>query len=574
MVDDNTIDTEKLWYAYQPIVSISSGYVFGYEALLRGFHDAGYPTINSVFDAAYDTNNLHNLEMKLREKAISETANILNETKAKLFFNMDNRILRDSNYKSGFTLDILNKYNVNAELLCIEISEMHELAASEQSLKNLQSYKHKPYMIALDDFGIGYSGLQLLYDQQPNIIKIDRFFINDICRDERKKLFVKSIVDLTHTLGILVVAEGIETQQELLSCKEINCDLAQGYYIARPAKVTELKQVYEIVSDTIKQDRRTAPLSQKLIQKLQDELVIIPTINTTNEMIDVFDKFQKNVDYNFIAVLDERGYPFGVIKETDLKTYIYAPYGKELLKKKQIFDFITSATVCDINTDVDKILTMYSIDSTAVIIVTENFKYLGVLTPDSLLKLINEKNLAFARDQNPLTRLPGNNPILEYINYVIESDEEYILIYFDLNNFKPFNDKFGFRQGDRAILLMAETLKAVFYNEFVGHIGGDDFFVGLKTNSNMAKSSIIDVFRQFQLNMESFYEPEIRKSGFYISEDRDGIIKEFSLLSCSAAMIVMQCGTRNITSNKLISIIADIKKSSKTSTNHIAEFVV
>ena len=170
--------------------------------------------------------------------------------------------------------------------------------------------------------------------------------------------------------------------------------------------------------------------------------------------------------------------------------------------------------------------------------------------------------------------MPGNNPILEYINYAIDADDEYVLIYFDLDNFKPFNDKFGFRQGDRAILLMSETLKSAFYNEFIGHIGGDDFFVGLKTNSNIAKSKINDAFKQFQLNMESFYEPEIRKSGFYISEDRTGIIRDFQLLSCSAAMIVIQNGARKITSNKLISLIADIKKSAKTSTNHIAEILV
>ena len=186
-----------------------------------------------------------------------------------------------------------------------------------------------------------------------------------------------------------------------------------------------------------------------------------------------------------------------------------------------------------------------------------------------LLKVINEKHLANARDQNPLTQLPGNNAITTFINEALLDDSEYVLVYFDLNNFKPFNDTFGFRQGDRAILMFAETLRKSSSN-FIGHIGGDDFFIGLKTNLDDARLLVSEILDKFTHNMESFYSPEIRQSKQYSGHDREGNFKLFPLLSCSAAMILIPTGERTKTIDQIISQIADIKSDAKNSPDNIA----
>ena len=103
-----------------------------------------------------------------------------------------------------------------------------------------------------------------------------------------------------------------------------------------------------------------------------------------------------------------------------------------------------------------------------------------LLSAASLLRVINENSLAQARDCNPLTKLAGNSSIASYVSEACPNTaEDFVLAYMDLDNFKAFNDAYGFRQGDRAILLFAELMRKQFQqdNIFLGHVGGDDFFV-------------------------------------------------------------------------------------------------
>ena len=143
--------------------------------------------------------------------------------------------------------------------------------------------------------------------------------------------------------------------------------------------------------------------------------------------------------------------------------------------------------MAEISEKYEKIIELFSMNEEIDgIIITKNGKYKGVLSARSLIKIISEKNIAAARDQNPLTKLPGNRKIKNFIEKSLEDIfQEYILIYYDFDNFKPFNDIYGFDAGDRAILMFADILKKNFEKDenFIGHIGGDDFFVGLKSGS-------------------------------------------------------------------------------------------
>ncbi|MCD8476564.1 MAG: diguanylate cyclase [Sulfurospirillum sp.] len=107
---------------------------------------------------------------------------------------------------------------------------------------------------------------------------------------------------------------------------------------------------------------------------------------------------------------------------------------------------------------------------------------MGYLSSRVLLEMINEKNIVDAKDQNPLTGLSGNRIINEFVSTAMESKEKVMMAYFDFDNFKPFNDYYGFRKGDRAITLFADILRSAVGLEecLVGHVGGDDFFFRLE----------------------------------------------------------------------------------------------
>ncbi|HVO37749.1 MAG TPA: EAL domain-containing protein [Spirochaetia bacterium] len=212
-------------YAFQPIVSIHSGVCLGYEALLRDWDAAGFSSIHAVFDAAHADNALFSVELALREKAVRKFQGIPFHRKTKLFFNIDNRVLSMPDYSTGATAQILRRHGLHPDTVVFELSEKHDLSAFTQAAQaSLMSCKRQAYKIAIDDFGTGYSGLQLLYNSEPDFIKIDRFFIADMAAVSRKRLFAATVLNLAHTLGIMVIAEGVETASEYSCRKDIGCD--------------------------------------------------------------------------------------------------------------------------------------------------------------------------------------------------------------------------------------------------------------------------------------------------------------------------------------------------------------
>ena len=121
--------------------------------------------------------------------------------KQQSFYNLDNRLLLSPDYDPGYTGKFLKKLNLHNGNLIFEISERHELGDKIQTVSMLASYRNQGYKIAVDDCGTGFSGLQLLYYTEPDCIKIDRFFIQDIESDSKKRLFVSSIVEICPSNG-------------------------------------------------------------------------------------------------------------------------------------------------------------------------------------------------------------------------------------------------------------------------------------------------------------------------------------------------------------------------------------
>ena len=148
------------------------------------------------------------------------------------------------------------------------------------------------------------------------------------------------------------------------------------------------------------------------------------------------------------------------------------------------------------------------------------------------------------------------------------------MVYFDFDNFKPFNDYYGFRKGDRVILLFADLLKksSMLKDSLVGHIGGDDFFLGWsepdETDEEVYKivKKIVD---DFSSDVESFYDEKDRNRGFIKAKSRDGEVRNFKLLTVSAATIIIQEGIKaegDILSREL----TRLKKSAKMQSSHMS----
>ncbi len=150
----------------------------------------------------------------------------------------------------------------------------------------------------------------------------------------------------------------------------------------------------------------------------------------------------------------------------------------------------------------------------------------------------------------------------------------YHLIYFDFDNFKPFNDKYGFRNGDRLILMFADMLKkkAISKNRFIGHVGGDDFFLGIKNaDRGQVLKETAKLAETFKKNAESFYDSNTIECGYMAAKDRYGKQRQIPLISISTAILELPENVNRACSiEDAANLIALLKKEAKRSENKMA----
>ncbi|MBR9901323.1 MAG: EAL domain-containing protein [Rhodospirillales bacterium] len=568
---------EKVDFAFQPIVSPHTGHVFGYEALLRCWEDAGFSSIQALFDTAWDTGNLHSVDMMLRAKAIDKFARFPDAKRLKLFYNFDNRVVKTEDYQPGQTAALLSEAGLERDTIFLEISERHDISNAGYLKDILVRYRSQGFKIAIDDYGSGFAQLRALYECEPDIIKIDRFFIDGIDRDRRKELFVTQITAFAHMIAAQVVAEGVETREEFLCCRRLGCDLVQGFFIARPGRdIPEQTDIVKAAADIAADSRRQSDHDDDVVRSY---LLETPALPSDINPVDILTYFQQNPDISLVPVVGPDGEPLGIVRDSEFKAFIYTPFGRELLQnpanRANIKRFLRRCPIADIRTSLSELLeTFVATEALDGVILTENGQYLGVLDQSALLRAVNERNTLNARDENPLTRLPGNSAIYRYAARALaEPRRRRFAVYFDFDNFKPFNDRYGFRQGDRAILLFKDILgKVLSQNDwFVGHIGGDDFFAYVQSiDFEDAVAAVRRAQAMFDAQIKSFYDPKTRETGYLTGKGRDGEPTRFDLMSVSAALIRLPAERTDITLDHISVEAAKLKALAKTSPGRFA----
>ncbi len=557
----------KLDYAFQPIVNVKSGKIYAVEALLRNFHEAGgFYSIFNLLDEAFHDAVLYQLDLELRSLALKKFSEIDIEY-LQMFYNIDNRIMYMPDFTTGNTSSILNKLNFDKKSICFELSERGTLQDPSAITNMVTRYQQEGYDIAIDDFGTGIAGLQLLYYAKAKFIKIDRFFIQNIQKDAKKRLFCSSIINMAHIMSMKVIAEGVETKEEYLTCKDIGVDLVQGYLIQKPkTDITKIKGKYHHINELYKNDQRS--YTTNLVDKSKIEIIEPLKLDAT--LNDLFEYFKHHPTNTFVPIIDKLGQLYGVIYEKDIKELSYSQFGVSLAKNdktnNKLKKFIKDTISSEITWGVDKILEIYNMDknSSYGIFITKNSQYYGFIDVNNLLSISYHRNIEIAKDQNPLTKLPGNRQIELFITNALQcvDDKTYHIVYFDFNDFKPFNDIYGFRQGDRAIILFTDILKKeLTKDQFIAHIGGDDFFIGFKDSTYEDVYSVINNIQiKFCSQVKELYNALDKKNGFIETKDRFGEVRKFKLLGVCSAIIEISKQKKHADLDKVLGII---KKESK-----------
>ena len=217
--------------AFQPIVDVEARTVFAHEALVRGADGAGAFAVLS----AVDDSNRYGFDQACRVKAIEQAAALgLADGGARLSINFLPNAVYEPSACIRLTLATAERTGFPLDRLIFEFTE-DERVDTAHLLRILTTYKAMGFMTAIDDFGAGYAGLNLLAKFQPDIIKLDMDLVRGLDRDRIKRVLICAIAAACKALGVAVLAEGIETVDEYDALRDIGVTLQQGYLFARPA---------------------------------------------------------------------------------------------------------------------------------------------------------------------------------------------------------------------------------------------------------------------------------------------------------------------------------------------------
>ena len=237
--------------AFQPIVDIEAHSVFAYEALVRGVrNESAYSILSQV-----NEQNRYAFDQNCRVRAITLAAELgLVETGARLSINFMPGAVYSPAACIQLTLKTAASCAFPLDRLIFEMTETEEIRDVQHLLQIVGEYRKHGFRMAIDDYGAGYSGLNLLADFRPDILKLDMKLIRNIHQRPVAQAIVRSTVDLCATLGTDLIAEGVETIAEYDTVKACGIHLMQGYLLAKPA--------FEALPEfTLPQERLTLPLT-------------------------------------------------------------------------------------------------------------------------------------------------------------------------------------------------------------------------------------------------------------------------------------------------------------------------
>ena len=488
--------TQSLHAVFQPIADLKDGAIHAHEALIRGPADSALHGAETLLLAAQAEGLLYELEFFCIYTALKQWGQL--RQPGRLFLNISANALVQLVQLGGCACfsKCVRDLGVSPRMVVLEITE-HERASDMQALVDVvQQLRNAGLALALDDFGDGRSSLRLWSQIKPDLVKIDKYFSRNISGHADNLKTLQALMQIADIFGTALVAEGIENAEDLRVLRDLGLAYGQGYFIGRPAQA---------VLPTVRSDA---------VEVLQDSRV---------------------------AVIDG-GRPVAIINRQLFMDHYATMYFREIFGKKSCLQYANpQPRLIERNHDIDELIGILTSQDQRYLsdgfIVTENGRYVGLGTGDQLVRSVTELRLEAARHANPLTFLPGNIPISLHIKRLLDGKAPFVACYLDMNNFKPFNDHYGYWRGDEMIRLLARLAVAHSdpQRDFVGHVGGDDFLILFQSEDWRQRCELI--VSEFAHKARDLFDEAGRLCGGIHAEDRHGVMRFYPCTTLSIGAV-------------------------------------
>lgn len=564
---DDILRQRRLNALFQPILCMHSGDILGYEGLIRGPSDSPLHAPLNLFKTAHGAGRSAELET-LCCRVVVERYTELN-LPGKLFLNVSPESLPHQRAERDRISRYMEELGITPDQVIIELTENQPTYDYDHLRSAVRCCREMGFEIAIDDLGEGFSSLRLWSEIRPDYVKIDMHFIQGINQDPVKLQFVRSIQEIAERSNSKVIAEGIEFEAELLVIRDLGIACGQGYHIARPhatpGKVIRTDIVNSLRSGGMIQapNKSLYSMGSVTVEKL---LTHIPSVTVDHTCNQVYHLLGLEPRQDVVPVLHGQR-PVGIITRSRLLDHFARPYLRELWGKRSCTAVMDNEPlIVDRGTSLQE-LSRIMVDGerhhlSNGCIITDGGLYVGMGSGQDLMRELTQMQINAARYANPLTFLPGNVPINEQIEKLLQDDIPFCACYVDLDHFKPFNDVYGYRKGDDIIQLCARILSSHcdLQQDFIGHIGGDDFILLFQSNDWELRCRRI--MEAFSAAVSAHYTASHREQGGYVTEDRAGRRAFHPLLSISIGALKVPAGLYD-SHHQIAASLTEAKRESK-----------
>lgn len=553
---------------FQPILDLFSSSIYGYEMLARGKGPFFSPA--EMFVSAEKNKIGWKLEYACRLAALKKIQSLDKSYNDKHFFlNVSPNIFNNPDFKSGFTSKYIKEHGLNHRRIVLEITETASISHYDSFEKLVKHYVEQGFKVALDDFGAGHSGLTTLVAMTPHFMKIDREIIRGIDSNPYKQNLVKTLCSFASTVGSNILAEGIETFEELESVYRLGVRYVQGFYIGRPSNQPE--KLHQEVLVSLNKLRMRYRITENATNSFLNDIVIKPDTFSENTLtcsdLDLFFKRNQMTDH---VVITTDSVPLRLITRQNFYRFISGRFGYSLYSKLKIEQVISNDFLL-----IENSLDLLAIKEIAlnrngneafdpIVIINEDGGLIGTITMKKLIEKAIDLEVYNAVNQNPLTFLPGNRAIRSWLNQ-ISLYQEYSIVYIDIDHFKQYNDRYGFYCGDKMITLLSDILKR-FKQDYVGeillgHIGGDDFIMVFY--SSITENLLKEICKEFDSRKIELFDLDDISQSKYEAVSRNGEKKDYPLTTISLSAFSNINFPQKICSAELAQYASELKSKVK-----------
>lgn len=538
----DVLQNKKLTPLFQPIVELRHGAIVGYEALIRGPENTSLHLPLKLFELADQCGQRYELEYLCCELHLAQFKAL--GLTGKLFLNTSPSLHGATKGERDLTRLFTALRGREFDQVVVELTEDCSVTSMNMLHEVVKTYREAGVQLAIDDLGQGFSTLRLWTELRPEYVKIDQFFVRGIHEDPLRQQLVRSICEIAFQAQSTVIAEGIETQDELLMLRRLGVMCGQGFFLGRPeahpktsldvGMLALFKAPFGTPTLTALGRADKPVTAHRLVRQVPVVAYEVPT-NV------VCERFQKEASLNTLVVL-RGGMPVGLLKRDRLFDRLARLYHRELYGNKACGEMIENAPLI-----VDRKMSLQELAQCVTegpdhymsegFIITRDGSYLGVGSSTDLMREVSQLQLQAARYANPLTQLPGNVPINEHLERLLCHQDPFAVCHGDLDYFKPFNDLYGYRKGDEVIQITANLLVEASDPEqdFVGHVGGDDFIVIFKSADWEQRCQRI--IENLPLALSHLYSAEHLRMGGYYAENRQKVEEFHSLVALSLGVV-------------------------------------